>query len=184
MDLMADWWRVGSYRINDVAAFSAGRRPGHEWQTTSLSRTWAPGACSCYLVSSVIIGFWCRSLCLPMLSYFCRRIKFPLNGNLSYLVLLMLLNSLIATLINALIVQRFKSVDSHREISDSSRATSGFLVGTYIPIGNLPDMAQNLMKPTPSLTTWHLFGQLLMKESLTQTLLPITASHSSFWKKQ
>ena len=101
-----------------------------------------------YLVSSVIIGFLMQVIMFAfMLSYFTLADKISFEwGILPYLVLLMLLNSLLATLINALIVQCFKSVDSLGKLATVVGATSGFLVGTYIPIGTLPNMAQNLMK--------------------------------------
>ena len=123
-----------------------------------------------YLVSSVIIGFLMQVIMFAfMLSYFMQADKISFEwGNLSYLVLLMLLNSLLATLINALIVQRFKSVDSLGKLATVVGATSGFLVGTYIPIGNLPNMAQNLMK--------------LMKESLADTFANNSQSRVAFEK--
>ena len=124
-----------------------------------------------YLVSSVIIGFLMQA----------DKISFEW-GKLSYLVLLMILNSLLATLINALIVQRFKSVDSLGKLATVVGATSGFLVGTYIPIGNLPNMAQNLMKLTPSNYMASLFRQLLMKESLADTFANNSQSRVAFEK--
>ena len=106
-----------------------------------------------YLVSSVIIGFLMQVIMFAfMLSYFTLADKISFEwGILPYLVLLMLLNSLLATLINALIVQCFKSVDSLGKLATAVGATSGFLVRTYIPIGTLPKMAQNLMEDIPGI---------------------------------
>ena len=137
-----------------------------------------------YLVSSVIIGFLMQVIMFAfMLSYFTLADKISFEwGILPYLVLLMILNSLLATLINALIVQRFKSVDSLGKLATVVGATSGFLVGTYIPIGNLPNMAQNLMKLTPSNYMASLFRQLLMKESLADTFANNSQSRAAFEK--
>jgi len=137
-----------------------------------------------YLVSSVIIGFLMQVIMFAfMLSYFMQADKISFEwGKLSYLVLLMILNSLLATLINALIVQRFKSVDSLGKLATVVGATSGFLVGTYIPIGTLPNMAQNLMKLTPSNYMASLFRQVLMKESLTDTFTNSSQSQAAFEK--
>ena len=137
-----------------------------------------------YLVSSVIIGFLMQVIMFAfMLSYFTLvdNISFEW-GILYYLVLLMLLNSLLATLINALIVQCFKSVDSLGKLATVVGATSGFLVGTYIPIGTLPNMAQNLMKLTPSNYMASLFRQVLMKESLADTFTNSRQSQAAFEK--
>ena len=137
-----------------------------------------------YLISSIIIGFLMQVIMFTfMLSYFMQADKISFEwGNLSYLVLLMILNSLLATLINALIVQCFKSVDSLGKLATVVGATSGFLVGTYIPIGNLPNMAQNLMKLTPSNYMASLFRQLLMKESLADTFANNSQSRVAFEK--
>ena len=137
-----------------------------------------------YLVSSVIIGFVMQVIMFAfMLSYFTLADKISFEwGSLPYLMLLMLLNSLIATLINALIVQCFKSVDSLGKLATVVGATSGFLVGTYIPIGTLPNMAQNLMKLTPSNYMASLFRQVLMKESLADTFANSSQSQAAFEK--
>ena len=137
-----------------------------------------------YLVSSVIIGFLMQVIMFAfMLSYFTLADKISFEwGSLLYLMLLMLLNSLLATLINALIVQCFKSVDSLGKLATVVGATSGFLVGTYIPIGTLPKMAQNLMKITPSNYMTSLFRQVLMKESLADTFANNSQPQAAFEK--
>ena len=137
-----------------------------------------------YLISSVIIGFLMQVIMFAfMLSYFTLEDKVSFEwGSLPYLMFLMLLNSLLATLINALIVQCFKSVDSLGKLATVVGATSGFLVGTYIPIGTLPNMAQNLMKLTPSNYMASLFRQVLMKESLADTFTNSSQSQAAFEK--
>ena len=137
-----------------------------------------------YLVSSVIIGFLMQVIMFAfMLSYFTLADNISFEwGILPYLVLLMLLNSLLSTLINALIVQCFKSVDSLGKLATVVGATSGFLVGTYIPIGTLPNMAQNLMKLTPSNYMASLLRQVLMKESLADTFANSSQSQAAFEK--
>ena len=137
-----------------------------------------------YLVSSVIIGFLMQvTMFAFMLSYFTLADNISFEwGIFPYLVLLMLLNSLLATLINALIVQCFKSVDSLGKLATVVGATSGFLVGTYIPIGTLPNMAQNLMKLTPSNYMASLFRQVLMKESLADTFTNSSQQQADFEK--
>ena len=137
-----------------------------------------------YLVSSVIIGFLMQVIMFAfMLSYFTLADNISFEwGIFPYLVLLMLLNSLLATLINALIVQCFKSVDSLGKLATVVGATSGFLVGTYIPIGTLPNMAQNLMKLTPSNYMASLLRQVLMKESLADTFANSSQSQAAFEK--
>ena len=137
-----------------------------------------------YLVSSVIIGFLMQVIMFAfMLSYFTLEDKVSFEwGSLPYLMFLMLLNSLLATLINALIVQCFKLDVSLGKLATVVGATSGFLVGTYIPIGTLPNMAQNLMKLTPSNYMASLFRQVLMKESLADTFANNSQPQAAFEK--
>ena len=54
----------------------------------------------------------------------------------------MLLSSLLSSLVNVLLIYRFQSVDSLGKLATIVGTASGFLVGTYIPIGVLPDSAQ------------------------------------------
>lgn len=46
---------------------------------------------------------------------------------------------------------------------------SGFLVGTYVPLGVLPNFAQLLMKSTPATYIAALYRQVLMNETLSET---------------
>ena len=46
---------------------------------------------------------------------------------------------------------------------------SGFLVGTYVPLGVLPDFAQLLMECTPATYIAALYRQVLMKEAVSET---------------
>lgn len=82
------------------------------------------------------------------------------------LIAIMLLNTLISTLLNALLVSRISSVDNLGKLATIFGAASGFLVGTYVPIGALPDFAQTLMKCTPGAYIASLFRQVLMADAL------------------
>ena len=78
----------------------------------------------------------------------------------------MLLSSLLSSLINILLIYRFQSVDSLGKLATIVGTVSGFLVGTYVPIGVLPDFAQIIMKCTPATYIASLYRQILMKEPL------------------
>ena len=118
---LMDLWLIGGVLAvtaltTTLAAFSRQVEDRERMVTSDLFITdlgpW--GLQLSYLVSSIIIGFLMQVIMFTfMLSYFMQADKISFEwGNLSYLVLLMILNSLLATLINVLIVQRFKSVDS------------------------------------------------------------------------
>ena len=84
-------------------------------------------------------------------------------------LLIMLLSSLLSSLVNAIFVYFFQSVDSLGKFSTIVGTASGFLVGTYVPLGVLPDFAQLLMKCTPATYIASLYRQVLMKEALNET---------------
>ena len=85
------------------------------------------------------------------------------------LLLIMLLSSLLSSLVNAIFVYFFQSVDSLGKFATIVGTASGFLVGTYVPLGVLPDFAQLLMKCTPATYIAALYRQVLMKETLSET---------------
>ena len=60
-------------------------------------------------------------------------------------------------------------LDSLGKFSTIVGTASGFLVGTYVPLGVLPDFAQLLMKCTPATYIAALYRQVLMKETLSET---------------
>ena len=137
-----------------------------------------------YLISAFVIGFVMQVFMFAvMLTYFILADKISFDwGLLPQLACLMLLNSLLASLLNALVVPYFKSVNSLGQYATVIGAASGFLVGTYIPIGTLPSLAQNLMKLTPSTYMASLFRQVLMKESLTEVFADQSQLQQEFEK--
>ena len=137
-----------------------------------------------YLISAFVIGFVMQVFMFAvMLTYFILADKISFDWELlPQLVGLMLLNSLLASLLNALVVPCFKSMNSLGQYATVIGAASGFLVGTYIPIGTLPSLAQNLMKLTPASYMASLFRQVLMKDSLTEVFADQSQLQQEFEK--
>ena len=120
-----------------------------------------------YLASAIIISFAMQVLmCVLMCGYF-REV--PKLYILPELLLIMMLSSLLSSLVNAILVYFFQSVDSLGKFATIVGTASGFLVGTYVPLGVLPDFAQLLMKCTPATYIAALYRQVLMKETLSET---------------
>ena len=94
----------------------------------------------------------------------------------------MVLNALLCSIFNGILVNRFKSVDTLGKLATIIGAASGFLVGTYIPIGVLPSFAQMIMKCTPSTYVASLFRQVMMKDNLAATFHHNTAAQDYFKK--
>lgn len=121
-----------------------------------------------YIISAALIGFIMQLIMLLIMAsyfYFMDKITFSW-AILPQLILIMILNALISTLINALIANRIQSVDNLGKLATIFGAASGFLVGTYVPIGALPDAAQTIMKLTPGAYIASLFRQTLMSDVL------------------
>ena len=117
-----------------------------------------------YLISSIVISFVMQVFMYAVMSFYFK--ESPVISHLPEIALIMLLSSLLSSLVNVLLIYRFQSVDSLGKLATIVGTASGFLVGTYIPIGVLPDFAQIIMKCTPATYIASLYRQILMKEPL------------------
>ena len=117
-----------------------------------------------YLISSIIISFVMQVFMFAVMSLYFR--ESPVISYLPEITLIMLLSSLLSSVVNILLIYRFQSVDSLGKLATIVGTASGFLVGTYIPIGVLPEFAQIIMKCTPATYIASLYRQILMKERL------------------
>ncbi|RSK16642.1 ABC-2 type transporter [Streptococcus oralis] len=120
-----------------------------------------------YLISSIVISFVMQMFMYAVMSFYFK--ESPVISHLPEIALIMLLSSLISSLVNVLLIYRFQSVDSLGKLATIVGTASGFLVGTYVPIGVLPDFAQIIMKCTPTTYIASLYRQVLMKEPLETT---------------
>ena len=117
-----------------------------------------------YLISSIAISFVMQLFMFVVMSLYFQ--ESPVLSHLAEVALIMLLSSVLSSLINAILIHRFQSVDSLSNLATIVGTASGFLVGTYVPIGVLPDFAQIIMKCTPATYIASLYRQILMKEPL------------------
>ena len=117
-----------------------------------------------YLISSIAISFVMQVFMFAVMGFYFK--ESPVISHLPEIALIMLLSSLLSSLINILLIYRFQSVDSLGKLATIVGTVSGFLVGTYVPIGVLPDFAQTIMKCTPATYIASLYRQILMKEHL------------------
>ena len=117
-----------------------------------------------YLISSIAISFVMQVFMFAVMGLYFK--ESPVISHLPEIALIMLLSSLLSSLINILLIYRFQSVDSLGKLATIVGTASGFLVGTYVPIGVLPDFAQIIMKCTPATYIASLYRQTLMKEPL------------------
>ena len=120
-----------------------------------------------YLASAIIISFAMQVLMYVLMCSYFREV--PKLYILPELLLIMMLSSLLSSLVNAILVYFFQSVDSLGKFSTIVGTASGFLVGTYVPLGVLPNFAQLLMKCTPATYIASLYRKVLMKETLSET---------------
>ena len=120
-----------------------------------------------YLTSAIIISFSMQILMYVLMCGYFREV--PTLSLLPEVLLIMLLSSLLSSLVNAIFVYFFQSVDSLGKFSTIVGTASGFLVGTYVPLGVLPNFAQLLMKSTPATYIAALYRQVLMNETLSET---------------
>ena len=134
-----------------------------------------------YLISSLIISFVMQAFMLIVMSLYFQEI--PAMSKLFEISLIMLLSSLLSTLVNVFLIYHFQSVDSLGKLATIVGTASGFLVGTYVPMGILPNFAQVLMKCTPATYLASLYRQVLMKEQLETTFMGNSSLLEEFQEK-
>lgn len=122
-----------------------------------------------YLISSIVISFVMQLFMFVVMSLYFQ--ESPVLSHLAEVALIMLLSSVLSSLVNAILIHRFQSVDSLGKLATIVGTASGFLVGTYVPLGVLPNFAQLLMKCTPATYIASLYRQVLMKEQLADTFI-------------
>lgn len=124
-----------------------------------------------YLLSATLIGIIMQLIMLVLMGLYFNvtdKISFQMSQVVPTLGI-MILSAILATLVNAILVNRLKSVDSFGRLTTIISTASGFLVGTYIPIGSLPTFAQTIMKVTPGSYIASLYRQVLMNDTIKDT---------------
>ncbi|MFV0561343.1 MAG: ABC transporter permease [Enterococcus sp.] len=133
---------------------------------------------SSYLCSTVIIGTIMQLiLFFGMNGYFYLTDNFTVSGSIILLVSgLAVLSSIVWTTFNLLLFSFLKSTDSLGKISTILGTAAGFFAGVYLPIGMIPNHAQNLVQWTPAPYNAALYRQILMHDSLASSFSGIPAA--------
>ena len=124
-----------------------------------------------YMLSAAVIGFIMQLMMLIiMLSYFAVVDGLAIPWSKTWALLaLALVSSLLSVAINMMIVQFVHRIETMNAINSVISAAAGFLVGTYIPIGALPSVAQSMIKLTPGAYVSALYRQIMMNDKITET---------------
>lgn len=135
-----------------------------------------------YMHSAGIIGFMMQLIMLAMmLAYFnvTDNLAIPWS-KLSAIILVALLSSYLAVILNMLITQFVHKVDTFSRLNSIIGTAAGFLIGTYIPIGALPNFAQILIKLTPPAYVAAIYRQILMGDKIKAAFkTPVYEDHFS-----
>ena len=173
--LLNNWLMGGTLAVTGITtSFTAltqmvQDRENHVDQDLILTDLGSWGLQASYLISSIVISFVMQLFMFVVMSLYFQ--ESPDWSHLAEVALIMLLSSVLSSLVNALLIHRFQSVDSLGKLATIVGTASGFLVGTYVPLGVLPNFAQLLMKCTPATYIASLYRQVLMKEQLADTFV-------------
>ena len=173
--LLNNWLMGGTLAVTGITtSFTAltqmvQDRENHVDQDLILTDLGSWGLQASYLISSIVISFVMQLFMFVVMSLYFQ--ESPDWSHLAEVALIMLLSSVLSSLVNALLIHRFQSVDSLGKLATIIGTASGFLVGTYVPLGVLPNFAQFLMKCTPATYIASLYRQVLMKEQLADTFV-------------
>ncbi|MDN6663361.1 MAG: ABC transporter permease [Tetragenococcus koreensis] len=135
-----------------------------------------------YLLSAAFIGTIMQILLFSVMFtyfYFTNQTVFYWQ-QLPAILFLMIFSSLLAAVLNDLMIQSIKTVDNVGKFATIVGTAAGFLVGTYVPIGALPSFAQTLMKLTPGSYIASLYRQILLSPTLTDTFKGSSSAREQF----
>lgn len=121
-----------------------------------------------YMLSASLIGFLMQLMMLfLMMGYFSITDSLTIPwASMPEVICVALFSSLLAVVINMLFIQLINRFDSLGALETIVGTASGFLIGTYIPFGILPNFAQFLIKLTPGAYVAAIYRQILMADKL------------------
>lgn len=121
-----------------------------------------------YMLSASLIGFLMQLMMLfLMMGYFSITDSLTIPwASMPAVICVALFSSLLAVVINMLFIQLINRFDSLGALETIVGTASGFLVGTYIPFGILPNFAQLLIKSTPGAYVAAIYRQIFMSDKL------------------
>ncbi|GHP13645.1 multidrug ABC transporter permease [Lentilactobacillus fungorum] len=133
-----------------------------------------------YMLSAGVIGFTTQLIMLAvMLGYFngTDNLAIPWE-KLPLIVLVALLSACLSVVLNMLLIQFIHKIDSLSKVNSIIGTAAGFLIGTYLPIGALPQFAQWLIKLTPGAYVAAIYRQILMTAKIHSAFQsPIKEAH-------
>jgi multidrug/hemolysin transport system permease protein len=121
-----------------------------------------------YMLSAALIGFLMQLMMLfLMMGYFSITDSLTIPWtSMPAVICVSLFSSLLAVVINMLFIQFINRFDSLGALGTIVGTASGFLVGTYVPFGILPNFAQFLIKLTPGAYVAAIYRQIFMSDKL------------------
>lgn len=172
---MLDFWLIaGTLVVTSIIATLGGysvlisdkeREVYHDLYITDLGK-WSLRFS--YLISPIIIGIIMQIfMFLIMAVYFIKVDDIVISLSLTPKILLMItISSIMSSIVNMIILNKVKSIDTLGKLATVIGTASGFLIGVYMPIGVLPESAQTVMKLVPQGYIASLFRQTMMREDI------------------
>lgn len=172
---MLDFWLIaGTLVVTSIIATLGGysvlvsdkeREVYHDLYITDLGK-WSLRFS--YLISPIIIGIIMQIfMFVIMVVYFIKVDDIQISLSLIPKILLMIIiSSIMSSIVNMIILNKVKSIDTLGKLATVIGTAAGFLIGVYMPIGVLPEAAQTVMKLVPQGYAASLFRQTMMREDI------------------
>lgn len=172
---MLDFWLIaGTLVVTSIIATLGGysvlvsdkeREVYHDLYITDLGK-WSLRFS--YLISPIIIGIIMQIfMFVIMVVYFIKVDDIKISLSLIPKILLMItISSIMSSIVNMIILNKVKSIDTLGKLATVIGTASGFLIGVYMPIGVLPEAAQNVMKLVPQGYVASLFRQTMLRDDI------------------
>lgn len=172
---MLDFWLIaGTLVVTSIIATLGGysvlvsdkeREVYHDLYITDLGK-WSLRFS--YLISPIIIGIIMQIfMFVIMVVYFIKVDDIKISLSLIPKILLMItISSIMSSIVNMIILNKVKSIDTLGKLATVIGTASGFLIGVYMPIGVLPEAAQTVMKLVPQGYVASLFRQTMLRDDI------------------
>lgn len=132
-----------------------------------------------YVISSYIIGVIMTIVAFVLALIYLVVSGAPLPAAITFLKIfgLILLSTLTNTALIFLVVSFFKSINAYSTASTVVGTLIGFITGIYLPIGNLPEAVQTVVKLFPVSHAASLMREVMMRDMLNESFAGAPAEY-------
>lgn len=179
--LVLDWWVIGgTLAITSmttswhIALRLISDRASNCLDDLLLTDTSLTKVYSAYFISSSLIAMIMQAIIFTIMTVY-----FNVQDGLAFdfsklpaLFFMMIVSAMVGAVISVLVTYFIKTIEVGERLSVIIGTMSGFLVGVYMPLGNMPDFALKVIKFIPGAYAAAAYRELLIGKDIDNLTLP------------